>query len=61
VPDRLVAEGRLGLRMSIPTLHYGPGDVRLADGPEEAVEVDEVIGVVEALVLTALRTCGTLD
>lgn len=45
----------------IPTLHYGPGDVRLAHGPEEAVEVDEVVRVVEALVLTALRTCGTLD
>ncbi len=45
----------------IPTLHYGPGDVRLAHGPEEAVEVDEVVRVVETLVLTALRTCGTLD
>ena len=45
----------------IPTLHYGPGDVRLAHGPEEAVEVDEVIRVVEALVLTTLRTCGTHD
>jgi acetylornithine deacetylase len=92
VPGRLVAEGRLGLRIEedpaaaraelecrvgvvaeadpylrdhppvgIPTLHSGPGDVRLAHGPEEAVEVDEVIRVVEALVLTALRTCGTLD
>ena len=45
----------------IPTLHYGPGDVRLAHGPEEAVEIDEVIRVVETLVLTALRTCGTTD
>jgi acetylornithine deacetylase len=45
----------------IPTLHYGPGDVRLAHGPDEAVEVDEVFRVVETLVLTALRTCGTLD
>ena len=44
-----------------PTLHYGPGDVRLAHGPDEAVEVDEVLRVVETLVLTALRTCGTLD
>ena len=42
----------------IPTLHYGPGDVRLAHGPEEAVEIDEVIRVVETLVLVALRTCG---
>ena len=42
----------------IPTLHYGPGDVRLAHGPDEAVEVDEVVRVAETLVLTALRTCG---
>ena len=52
---------RLYAGSGIPTLHYGPGDVRLAHGPEEAVEIDEVVRVVEALVLTALRTCGTLD
>jgi acetylornithine deacetylase len=52
---------RLYAGSGIPTLHYGPGDVRLAHGPEEAVEVDEVVRVVEALVLTVLRTCGTLD
>jgi acetylornithine deacetylase len=50
---------RLYADAGIPTLHYGPGDVRLAHGPEEAVELDEVVRVVEALVLTALRTCGT--
>ena len=50
---------RLYAGSGIPTLHYGPGDVRLAHGPEEAVEIDEVIRVVETLVLTALRTCGT--
>jgi acetylornithine deacetylase len=49
---------RLYAGSGIPTLHYGPGDVRLAHGPEEAVEIDEVIRVVETLVLTALRTCG---
>lgn len=49
---------RLYAGEGIPTLHYGPGDVRLAHGPEESVEIDEVIRVVEALVLTALRTCG---
>lgn len=52
---------RLYAGSGIPTLHYGPGDVRLAHGPEEAVEIDEVIRVVETLVLTALRTCGTTD
>jgi acetylornithine deacetylase len=51
---------RLYAGNGIPTLHYGPGDVRLAHGPEEAVEIDEVIRVVETLVLVALRTCGTL-
>ncbi len=50
---------RLYVGDGIPTLHYGPGDVRLAHGPAEAVEVDEVVRVVEALVLTVLRTCGT--
>ncbi len=50
---------RLYARSGIPTLHYGPGDVRLAHGPDEAVEVDEVVRVVQTLVLTALRTCGT--
>lgn len=49
---------RLYAGSGIPTLHYGPGDVRLAHGPEEAVEIDEVIRVIEVLVLTALRTCG---
>jgi acetylornithine deacetylase len=49
---------RLYAGSGIPTLHYGPGDVRLAHGPEEAVEIDEVIRVVETLVVTALRVCG---
>jgi acetylornithine deacetylase len=49
---------RLYAASGIPTLHYGPGDVRLAHGPQEAVAIDEVIQVVETLVLTALRTCG---
>jgi acetylornithine deacetylase len=52
---------RLYVGGGIPTLHYGPGDVRLAHGPDEAVEVDEVVRVVETLVLTALRSCGTHD
>jgi acetylornithine deacetylase len=36
-----------------------PSDVRLAHGPDEAVEIAEVVRVVETLVLAALRTCGT--
>jgi acetylornithine deacetylase len=49
---------RLYQGSGIPTLHYGPGDVRLAHSPEEAVEIDEVLRVVEALVLTTLRMAG---
>jgi acetylornithine deacetylase len=49
---------RLYAGAGIPTLHYGPGDVRLAHGPDESVPVDELVAVTEALVLTILRTCS---
>ncbi|MBJ7356577.1 ArgE/DapE family deacylase [Nocardioides sp.] len=49
---------RLYAQAGIPTLHYGPGDVRLAHGPDESVAVSELVTVTEALVLTLLRTCG---
>lgn len=49
---------RLYADAGIPTLHYGPGDVRLAHGPDESVEVTELVTVTEALVLALLRTCG---
>jgi acetylornithine deacetylase len=48
---------RLYAEAGIPTLHYGPGDVRLAHGPDESVAVDELVTVTEALVLTILRAC----
>lgn len=48
---------RLYAGAGIPTLHYGPGDVRLAHGPDESVPVGELVTVTEALVLTLLRTC----
>jgi acetylornithine deacetylase len=50
---------RLYVGAGIPTLHYGPGDVRLAHGPDEAVDLDEVVTVTRALILAALRSCGT--
>ena len=34
----------------VPTLHYGPGDVRLAHGPDESVPVDEVVATAEVFV-----------
>jgi len=49
---------RLYAGAGIPTLHYGPGDVRLAHGPDESVELEEVLTVTRALVLAVLRSCG---
>jgi acetylornithine deacetylase len=42
----------------IPTVHYGPGDMRDAHGPREKVGIDEVVQVTRALVVLALRRCG---
>jgi len=49
---------RLYTGEGIPTLHYGPGEVHLAHGPEESVDVGEFLDVTRALVLTLLRACG---
>ncbi len=42
----------------IPTLHYGPGDVRLAHGPREHVDITELIHTTRSLALLAARRCG---
>lgn len=42
----------------IPTLHYGPGDIRVAHGPHEQVNLEEVAQVTRALVVLTLRRCG---
>jgi len=42
----------------IPTLHYGPGDVRLAHGPREQVDITELINTTRSLALLAARRCG---
>jgi len=49
---------RLYAAQGIPTLHYGPGDVRLAHGPEESVDVHELEVVIRTLILSVLRECG---
>jgi acetylornithine deacetylase len=49
---------RLYSAAGIPTLQYGPGDVRLAHGPQEQVRVSEIGIVARALVLATLRTVG---
>jgi len=42
----------------IPTLHYGPGDVRFAHAPRERVAIKEVLESARALALLAARRCG---
>ncbi|GHH41557.1 ArgE/DapE family deacylase [Lentzea cavernae] len=49
---------RLYAGAGIPTLQYGPGDVRLAHGPQEQVPLSEVVTVTRALVLATLRSVG---
>ncbi len=43
----------------IPTLHYGPGDIRFAHAPLEKVELDELVQVTRALLVLAVRRCVT--
>ena len=43
----------------IPTLQYGPGEARLAHGPDESVPLDEVATAARTLALVALDVCGT--
>ena len=45
----------------IPTVLFGPGDVRVAHMPDEYVPVDELRQAAEALILTALRFCGVRE
>jgi acetylornithine deacetylase len=42
----------------VPTVIYGPGDIRRAHAPDEFVPVSELLAVTRALVLTILRYCG---
>lgn len=42
----------------IPTVVFGPGDVRDAHAPDESVAVDELVAAAQTLAITALRYCG---
>ena len=42
----------------IATLHYGPGNIRVAHGAQEHVDLDEVVRVTRSLTVLALRRCG---
>ncbi|MFB6241023.1 MAG: ArgE/DapE family deacylase, partial [Gemmatimonadota bacterium] len=45
----------------VPTVLYGPGDVRDAHRPDEAVSLDELVTAAQAYALLAIRFCGTAD
>lgn len=52
----------LGLTLNvggIPTVVYGPGDIRDAHRPDESVGVDDLVTAARTLALTTLRFCGT--
>jgi acetylornithine deacetylase len=51
---------RLYAAGGIPSLHYGPGDVRHAHAPREQVRLSELLDVTRALALLAVRRCGAL-
>jgi acetylornithine deacetylase len=42
----------------VPTVLYGPGDVRHAHAPDESVPVDELVAVTQTLVLLVASACG---
>jgi acetylornithine deacetylase len=61
--DRAAAPYGSDLRLysglgGIPTLHYGPGDVRFAHAPREQVDIDELLRVTRSLAVLAVRRCG---
>jgi acetylornithine deacetylase len=61
-PERALTAGtdlRLYAAAGIPTLHHGPGDLRLAHGPGEQVPVEDLLLSARSLALLALRTCGS--
>lgn len=60
-PERAAAYGsdlRLYADAGIPTVHFGPGDARLAHSPREQVEISDVLSVTQAIALLIVRTCG---
>jgi acetylornithine deacetylase len=63
IPERAAAPYGSDLRLysgigGIPTLHFGPGDVRFAHAVREQVNLDELIAVTRSLALLAARRCG---
>jgi acetylornithine deacetylase len=61
LPERALSAGtdlRLYAAAGIPTLHWGPGDLRLAHGPVERVPVAEVVTAARAFALLVVRSAG---
>ena len=50
---------RLYAAAGVPTLQYGPGDVRLAHSPRESVDLGELVKVTRALCVLAVRRLTT--
>jgi len=60
VPERGAPYGsdlRLYAAAGVPTLHYGPGSISTAHGPDERVPVAEVLTCARVLALAILRHC----
>lgn len=60
-PEQASAYGsdlRLYAAQGIPTVHFGPGDARLAHSPREQVEFSDLLSTAQAVALLILRTCG---
>ncbi len=51
----------LVLEAGIPTVLFGPGDVRGAHAPDESVSVEELVNAMRVLAVFALRFCGYED
>ncbi|MGI9005925.1 MAG: ArgE/DapE family deacylase [Streptosporangiaceae bacterium] len=45
----------------VPTVHYGPGDARLAHGPREHVAIGDVLTAARALAVLILQYCSDDD
>jgi acetylornithine deacetylase len=45
----------------VPTVLFGPGDVRVAHMPDEHVPIDDLKAAAQTLILTALRFCGVRE
>ena len=43
----------------VPTVLFGPGDVREAHRPDESIRADDLVELARILAVTAIRYCGT--